>query len=132
MNQQGGRNFFVGTGRKPPEIIPSYGKQSVFLADYNGVVEKADIVRLHPSNKRYSETLDKTLARCDRATGYNTTALVHAALRGLTITCKGKNSILKNENWYQLLPYANWSYTEIQNGELWQHLQLLLSLKTSL
>lgn len=123
MNSQGGRDFIIGSGRQSPKIIHGVGKQSLFLADYNGTLEHADIVRLHPQNKQYDLTLIDIIGNCDRATGYETTALVTAALHGLKITCKGKNSILLQKNWLELLPYANWSYYDIEKGDLWQHLR---------
>lgn len=124
MNKEGGRDFKVGTGKKDLIIREPNGIKSLFLADYNGVIEKADIVRLHPANKKHKTTLYEDINNCNRATGYNTTALVEAALNGLKITCKGNTSILNNKNWLKLLPYANWHYNEIKSGEVWEHLQL--------
>ena len=123
MNKSGGRDFKAGTGKKELIIREPIGSKSLFLADYNGITEHADIIRLHPANKKYPESLQHDINQCDRATGYETTALVQAALSGLKITCKGKNNILLDPNWLELLPYANWNYNEIESGETWAHLQ---------
>lgn len=124
MNKKGGRDFKVGSGKKPLYIRKSYGTKTLFLADYNGVIEPADIIRLHPANEHSKSTLIEDIKKCRSATGYNSTALVKAALNGLEITCKGDQSILNQKNWVELLPYANWNYKEILSGELWAHLQL--------
>jgi len=124
MNNIGGRDFKLGSGKDKLKTLEPIGNKSLFLADYNGVVENADIVRLHPENCRYETSLQDSINECNRATGYETTSLVQAALCGLEINCKGNTSILKKDNWLELLPYANWSYDEIRSGELWQHLQL--------
>lgn len=124
MNKNGGRDFKLGTNKKELFKRESKGSKSIFLADYNGVSENADIIRLHPENYKYKTTLQEDIAKCNRAIGYDTTALIEAALSGLKITCKGKTSILLNDNWLELLPYANWSYNEIESGEVWEHLQL--------
>lgn len=123
MNKKGGRNFTIGEGRKKLYIRDPIGDQSIFLADYNGVIEQADIIRLHPANKQYNTTLSEDLRQCNSAIGYNSTALVKAALQGLKITCKGEQNILNQKNWLELLPYANWNYNEILSGEVWAHLQ---------
>jgi len=123
MNKNGGRDYKVGAGRKALIIREPHGTKSLFLADYNGITEPADIVRLHPCNETHKSTLQHDINQCNRAIGYNSTALVEAALCGLEITCKGKNSILTNDNWLELLPYANWHYNEIESGEVWEHLQ---------
>lgn len=123
MNNLGGRDFVMGVGKQLPEIKKSCGTLSLFLADYNGVCESANIIRMHPENKKNVMSLVDTLLLCDRATGYNTTALVMAALYGLKITCKGNTNILNDPNWLALLPYADWSYEQIESGELWEHLR---------
>ncbi len=124
LDSTGGRTFLVGEGRQAPKIRECMGKKSLFLADYNGLTEYADIIRMHPDNKKYETTLSEDILKCNRATGYDTTALVIAALSGLDITCKGKTSILKQKNWLNLLPYADWHLDEIGSGELWDHLKL--------
>jgi len=123
--KDGSREFKIGHGRKSP--IPktrSTGTGTIFLADYNGPVEHADTVRLHPANEHNREPLYDALLRHAHAIGYNTTALVTAALKGLEVTCKDKRNIMYQKNWLEILPYADWRYSEIESGELWEHLQL--------
>lgn len=124
MNSIGGRCFVPGHGKESLTIKESTGSKSLFLVDYNGIVEDSNIVRYHPSNKKSTTTLLQDIKECNSATGYNTTSLVIAALNGLDITCKGNVNILLNANWLDLLPYADWSYDEIESGELWDHLKL--------
>ena len=124
MDKNGGRIFRPGTGRKAPKPQDGgTGKGSIFLADYDGPVEQADTVRLHPARESNPEPLHDALHRHARAIGYNTTALVTAALEGLEIECKSKESIMYQSNWLELLPYADWRYSEIESGELWEHLR---------
>jgi len=125
MNKKGGQDIGLGSGRKKIILKETTGTKSLFLADYNGIIEQADIIRLHPANQKSKNTLIEDLKLCGSATGYNSTALVKAALNGLKITCKGDTNILNQKNWIELLPYANWNYKEIESGELWEHLQLL-------
>mgnify|MGYP000182559418 CR=1 FL=1 len=125
MNKRGGRYFGVGTGRKKPtKRARGSGTGSIFLADYDGPIEKADTIRLHPDRQRYDESITDALRRHRTAIGYRTTALVNAALEGLDIVCKDENSIMAQPNWLELLPYADWHFSEIQNGDIWEHLQL--------
>lgn len=124
MNSKGGRDFVIGEGRPSLTIRESHGNKSIFLADYNGVTEPADIIRLHPCNEKHERPLIEDLKQCNEATGYNTSALVTAALEGLKINCKGEQNILTNPDWLELLPYTNWTYNEIKAGIVWAHLQL--------
>lgn len=123
----GRRHFKPGSGRKPPEKKDPPGEGgTIFLADYNGKVERADTVRLHPANQKHEESLKDVLRKHRRAVGYQTTALVAAGLEGLEVICKDERSIMSHSNWLELLPYADWSYEEIKSGEaidfLWQQL----------
>ena len=123
MNSEGGRRFHMGTGRKPPQIKNNFGsKGSIFLGDYNGPIEQADTIRLHPDNKKHDEPLLNALRRHKTAIGYRTTALITAALEGLEIECKDSQNIMFQLNWLRLLPYADWHYSEIESGEAWEHL----------
>ena len=124
MNSLGGRDFIEGYGKQKPEVGTPTGDKTIFLADYNGIVEQADTVRLHPVQKHYELSLADALQGHKIAVGYNTTALVNAGLAGLTIICKGTTNIMLQPNWLELLPYADWHYTEIQSGQLWDHLLL--------
>jgi len=124
MNQDGGRDFKPGVGREPP--TPKARRTqggSLFLADYGGPVEPADEVRLHPSREKPRDRLHDALRRHAIAIGYNTTALVTAGLEGLEVVCKSPQNIMSQPNWLELLPYADWHYTEIQSGEAWEHLK---------
>jgi len=123
MNKDGGCDYKEGEGRKKPYTLKFYRpERTIFLADYNGTVEDADVVRLHPDNKKYDKTLKYDLIRCSKAIGYQTSALVQAGLLGLEIDCRDKTNIMYQDNWLELLPYADWHYSEIQSGEAWEHL----------
>lgn len=127
MNENGGRNFKVGSGRTAPIPKENAGNgTSIFLADYNGPIEQADEIRLHPAQARGEklDDLEFVLSRHSKAIGYQTTALVTAGLMGLEIECKDKRNIMFHENWLQLLPYTDWHHTEIESGAAWEHLQL--------
>ncbi len=122
--KNGVKEFRVGNGRKAPEPkTGNTGKESVFLADYSGTIEQADTIRLHPERESNSEQLLDCLRRHVRAIGYNTTALITAGLEGLDIECREQNNIMSQSNWLELLAYADWHYSEIQSGELWDHLR---------
>lgn len=123
MNRLGGRNFVQGGGRPPPTPKQKKtGRRTLFLADYRGLVEQADTIRLHPAQQESHETLMDALSRHDIAIGYNTTALVTAALEGLQVICKSKLNIMSQKNWLELLPYADWGFDEIASGAAWEHL----------
>lgn len=123
IKPNGGRQFIAGSGRKSPDIKPNRARSGrIFLADYNGPVETADTVRLHPGRSCGQPGLIDELRRHRVAIGYRTTALVTAALEGLEIECKDDRNILAEPNWLELLPYADWHKTEIESGEAWQHL----------
>jgi len=123
--KNGRKVFRIGAGRKAPEPKNGCaGRGSIFLADYDGPVEQADTIRLHPAREVNDEPLLNALHRHAHAIGYSTTALITAGLEGLKITCKSKESIMFQSNWLELLPYADWHYSEIESGELWQQLQL--------
>jgi len=124
MLPDGGRRFSKGEGRPAPERKPIKTEGGrIFLADYNGtVLNDVDTVRLHPANRHYDEPLLDVLARHRHAIGYMTTALVTAALEGLTIDCRDRRNILAEPDWIQLLPYADWHGDEISAGDAWEHL----------
>ena len=123
MRNDGGRVFNCGIGREPPNRKDRESEiGTIFLADYAGPIESADTVRLHPSRKSDPEPLLDALHRHARAIGYSTTALVTAAIEGLEITCKDPRNIMYEPNWLELLPYADWHYSEID--KLCEHLQL--------
>lgn len=126
LNKDGSREFTIGSDhkRRPPRIKDRRtGNGSIFLADYRGRIDQADTIRLHPCECQHTEPLADALRRHDTAIGYQTTALVTAALEGLNIICKDSRHILNQPNWHELLPWADWKYLEIQNGDAWEHLQ---------
>lgn len=86
---------------------------------------------MHPAEVRPAESLGEALARHDVAIGYRTTALVTAALMGLRIDCRDPENIMARPDWLELLPWADWHYTEIESGEAWEHLLSSLSLPSS-
>lgn len=123
MRADGGRLFTAGAGRASPAIEdrPTQGG-TIFLADYGGPIEPADTVRRHPADEQPRESLRDALRRHRTAIGYQTTALVMAALAGLEIICKDRRNILWESNWLALLPYADWHWSEIESGAAWEHL----------
>ncbi len=125
LREDGGRKFRAGSGRASPEIEerPAAGG-TIFLADYGGPVEPADTVRRHPDEEKSSEPLRAVLRRHRTAIGYQTTALVAAALAGLEIVCRDRRNILSEPNWRELLPYADWHWSEIESGAAWEHLKV--------
>ena len=123
--KNGKKLYNSGFGRKSPTAkAGNIGRGSVFLADYDGPVEQADTIRLHPLREPNKEQLLNCLHRHARAIGYNTTALITAGLEGLEIECKSPDSIMSQPNWLELLAYTDWRYDEIESGELCTHLQL--------
>jgi hypothetical protein len=123
LREDGGRRFSAGSGRNPPAIEPDRSETgTIFLADYDGPVEKADTVRHHPANEPARENLRDALRRHRVAIGYQTSALVTAALMGLEIVCKDPRNILWEPDWLELLPYADWHWSEIESGDAWEHL----------
>lgn len=124
MRADGGRHFRVGAGREAPAIEPRPTEGgTIFLADFGGPIEAADTVRRHPAEEAPTESLRDALRRHRKAVGYRTTALVAAALAGLEIVCKDAANILWEPNWLELLPYADWHWSEIESGAVWDHLK---------
>jgi hypothetical protein len=129
LREDGGRRFRKGSGRKPPEIEECRGRGTIFLADYGGPIERADTVRKHPAEETPKEALLDSLRRHRLAIGYGTSALVTAALCGLDTICRDSRSILWESDWLELLPYADWRWSEIENGEAWEHLKGSLNVR---
>lgn len=124
MRADGGRYFDAGSGRKSPPVKDKSDRAgTIFLADYIGPLEQADTVRLHPARERPADGLLEALRGHGVAIGYKTTALVTAALEGLEVVCKDNANIMYEDNWLELLPYADWHHSEISNGEAWEHLR---------
>ena len=122
MNQYGGRDFISGKGKRIPEKAINKGRGTIFLADYNGPIEQADTIRFHPAQQKSDIPLIDDLKRHKKAIGYSTKALVRAALLGLDVIAKDEQHILNQPNWIELLPYADWHYSDIQSGAFWEHL----------
>lgn len=122
LRPDGGRYWRKGEGRKPPEVKPSKtGNTTIFLCDFGAEVEPADTVRFHPAEPRAGGKtaqgpLIDALRAHDIAIGYNTTALVPAALEGLKVVCKGEQNIMYEPNWLELLPYADWGFHELSDA----------------
>ena len=113
----GGRRFTKGEGREPPEVQPlKTGNKQIFLADYQGKICQAHTIRLHPAESKPIESLYSALNRHDIATGHKTTALVDAALLGLSVTSFDPQHILNQPAWLGLLPYADWAYNELNEA----------------
>lgn len=113
----GGRRFKEGVGRKPPVIKErKTGNKSIFLADYQGEIGEADTIRLHPAQAKPAESLYSALNRHGIAIGHKTTALVEAAILGLSVTSTDPQHILNQPNWLRLLPYADWAYDELNEA----------------
>lgn len=122
MNSMGIQVHRAGTGRAPPERQPIKTEGgTIFFADYCGPVEEADTVRLHPANETPTETLEEAISRHRHAIGYTSTALVQAALAGLTFECRVPDYIMSRPDWLEVLPYADWRWDEIASGEAWEH-----------
>lgn len=122
--KDGHKVFYKGKGRTPPKIKEKKisTNKTIFLADYQGKIEAADTIRYHPSERKSKLNLKEDLLLHDIAVGYETSALVEAALLGLKVISKYSYHILNAQNWVELLPYADWSIHEIYSGEAWQHL----------
>lgn len=113
----GGRRFTEGEGREPPQVKKRQpGDRTIFLADYQGDIGGADTVRRHPAESKPTESLLSALNRHDIAIGYKTTALVDAALLGLSVVSYDTSHILNQPNWLRLLPYADWAYNELNEA----------------
>ena len=119
----GGRDFLAGTGKRVPDVKPlKVGNRTIFLAEYGGIIEQADTIRLHPMAEKPTETLLQALSRHDIAIGYTSTSLITAALEGLRVVCRDPDGFMSQDNWLELLPYVDWHYTEIESGKAWEHL----------
>lgn len=124
MKSDGTRTYAAGIGRESLRREDRGAREgTIFLADYNGPLEQADTIRLHPARENNTESLHDALCRHATAIGYLTTALVTAGLLGLEVICRDERSIMAQPNWLELLPYADWHLKEIASGEAWEHLR---------
>jgi len=119
-------------GRSHPPLSPlKTGNKTVVLCDYNTLFELSGAtVRRHPSEVKQSETLSECLARHQIAVGGRSTALVDAAIAGLRVVTNDDYSPVKplsfsvnpdREHWIKSLSWHNWTFDEIERGELWPH-----------
>ena len=119
-------------GRYYPDVKPyKTGKKGVVLCDYGKrfAVPGCDI-RFHPSEKPNQPPLAKALEKYAVAYGGHSTALVDAAINGLTVyslldggpvgPISGKTKP-DREPWLQALSWHNWTFEEIEKGVLWNH-----------
>ena len=139
------RKFPAGAGwRNHPELVPwTDGRDCIVLADYGDTgLDLAALVRPHCERveiRRHpaeggSGALSDALQGFQIAIGRNTSALVEAAISGLSVVCKSPRSPVmpiasasirdlvqpdRNE-WLRGLSWANWSGSEIESGELWE------------
>ena len=71
-------------------------------------------------------TLDTCWELGDAAIGYSSTVLVEAELNGLHVHTEDKRHVCyqvdDREQWLIDLSWAQWSYSEIVNGNFWEHL----------
>lgn len=131
MRADGGRDWLEGDGsRQAPEIGWTNGVGTIYLKDHQPpptdapIIARAATVRVHPTRAREPQTpLLADLARHSHAVGYRTSALVTAALAGLSVEALWPPHILHWPNWLELLPYADWSHEEIAAGAAWEHLR---------
>ena len=143
----GGRRFPLEDGHRPaPELQPwREGRNAIVLADYGDKgdsmvalarphVDRLEL-RRHPAEGG-TGTLSGALRDFHIAIGKRSTALVEAAICGLSIVCLDPTSavlpvastsikdIVKPDRreWLRRLSWANWSADEIRTGDLWDSL----------
>jgi hypothetical protein len=139
-----GRAFPVPAGiRAHPELKPwRIGREAIVLADYLDSGEQlAAMVRPHVSSVRIRRhpveggagTLQDALHGAQIAVGHRTTALIEAALTGLSVVCLDAYNPVgpiasrcirdirrpDRREWAQQLAWGNWCHAEIESGELW-------------
>ena len=158
MDEEGGRKFQQDCPSDRPKPVPTvhkYGVRALILADYGmdtgeltsmgfdcGLIP---ITRKHPADcNAPQELLEDVLGYYDIAIGYQTTALISAAIAGLKIVCLDpRNPVYPISNkafpvqvndlrhfdrtqWLNNLSYAQWSYEEVKDGTAWEYLKGLL------
>jgi hypothetical protein len=124
--------------REHPETKPyKAGDRKIYLADYGDkwgsfLPDEAMTIRYHPSQSTPERTLVEDLANHDIAIGKRTTALVDAAIHGLTVHTKdpyspvyrisGCTDEIERAQWLNDLAWHNWSLNEIKSGDMWHAL----------
>lgn len=127
----GGEKLFTqhNPDRRHPDLKPmKSGDRTIYLCDYadkSSPISGVD-VRLHPARSKSSRTLQDDLDSHDIAIGKRTTALVDAAINGLTVKTEDPFSPVYRlaqgelrESWIRDLAWHNWSLEEIANGDMW-------------
>jgi hypothetical protein len=113
--------------RDHPELQPvkPWGR-SIYLCDYGcQPTGRHDSVRYHPADKASFWPLSTDLAAHGMAIGKRTTALVDAAIAGLTVFTDDPHSPVyeisgapwHRERWINNLAWHNWALGDIENGE---------------
>lgn len=142
LDDSGNKIWPVGApdDRDRPRLRPwnTLEQRVIVLNDYETKVqwdyltEHFDVeVREHPARIKPMDTLGKALSRNDIAVGFNSTALVSAAIAGLPVVSQAAHSPVHaissgsidelvrpdREPWINNLSYMNWSAGEIASGE---------------
>jgi len=109
-----------------PELKPyKSGSRVIYLCDYGETPEgRYDVVRRHPAYGDNDPPLLEALAQFDIAIGKRTTALVDAAIAGLTVITDDPHSpvaAISNRSgsrtqWLRDLAAHNWTKQELANG----------------
>lgn len=118
-------------GRYHPELKPMKdGDRQIVLCDFGKHYNATGTLRRHPAERGESEPLKAALERHDKAIGGKSTALVDAAIEGLKVTTVEKNTPVDpisgkshpdRLTWVQALSWHNWTFNELEKGELWPH-----------
>ena len=125
-------------GEKPPrphpELMPIKPEgNTVILCDYGmdgrqeAKIYPRATIRRHPAERPSPESLGECLRAHSKAVGRHTTALVDAAIQGLTVESTAPDSPLEGlsagrERWINCIAWHNWTVNEIESGAAWQHL----------
>lgn len=122
------------TPRGTPEVLPYRDSQKrIYLCDYGQQPEgDYSAVRYHPADGGQGSLAD-ALEGFGVALGLRTTALLDAAIQGLTVITKDKHSPVwpisgrrgGREQLLNWLAWHNWSKDEISRGDAWEHLSQL-------
>jgi len=115
--------------RAHPDLQPlRTGNRSIYLCDYGEAPPEGVPHRRHPADQAPDCSLREALAPYQVATGGRTTALVTAAIAGLRVYTDDSFSpvaglIRGRAQWIIGLAWHNWSLDEIEQGDMWEHLQ---------
>lgn len=125
-------NWSGRPGRYHPPLQPmKAGNRVVVLNDYGEDFTDSNseaTIRSHPGRGHNGESLEACLARHDIAMGGCSTAMVAAAIAGLRVVSHVKPSPVEplsnqlnpdRESWIRSLSWHNWTFDEIERGDLW-------------